>query len=174
MLHGTILNEPLDDHRPGSEAEGGMYVCFDCRTCLSGVKKRVCPGCGRPFDPRKRETMFQYLRRPVRVFRCEQLLAARIVTLLDDAGIPALVQHPGVSVVGSILGHLDQFHSYVVVDREDVADATALLRDPPVIDEELGPWDCPSCGESNEAGFEICWQCEGVHPEHPDAEERAP
>jgi len=26
------------------------------------------------------------------------------------------------------------------------------------------PWTCPSCGEENEATFEVCWSCQAVAP----------
>lgn len=53
----------------------------------------------------------------------------------------------------------------VWVDREDAPAAEEVLRawrGPALVHPA---WRCPSCGEENPAGFEICWSCEGGHPD---------
>jgi hypothetical protein len=47
-----------------------------------------------------------------------------------------------------------------VARDEDEERAIALIkqhRDPPP--NEGPPWQCPDCGEENQGGFPICWNC---------------
>ena len=46
----------------------------------------------------------------------------------------------------------------LLVRQDDAAEARDLLS-PQACSLVEHPWDCPSCGEHIEAGFDTCWKC---------------
>ena len=63
----------------------------------------------------------------------------------------------------------------VWVAKTDEAHARAIIaeweqerRDEPT--GETSPWACPHCGAEVDAGFEICWKCQGPRPPQDDSD----
>jgi hypothetical protein len=78
----------------------------------------------------------------------------------------ARLQALGVSVVvqkdncGGMRPHLDlQQGVRLLVAADDLPKARAILIAAADPGTEPGPWTCPACHESIEAGFDACWQC---------------
>lgn len=54
-----------------------------------------------------------------------------------------------------------------VVRNQDYEAALKIVADTiATIDRDAAaePWVCPSCGERNEASFEVCWSCQTERP----------
>ncbi len=101
----------------------------------------------------------------VQVYQANQpILAQFLCNLLADEGIEA-------RALGGPLNSVDPpvniQSGEVWVRRRDASAAQQLLttwekaRAHPPTDEPIVPeWICPVCGESVEADFEVCWNCE--------------
>ncbi|TVQ56533.1 MAG: hypothetical protein EA377_02055 [Phycisphaerales bacterium] len=161
MFEGEIIPEKLREQNTVPNQDSGLYVCLECRYPLNGLGSTVCPECNRKFDPQDPATMIQYLKDPVRIFRCQSTLAAQVVSVLEDAGFAAMIQHMRTGMIGFVEGS----DAYILVDRSDAAGAVQVLESEHEEGVELDAWECPECGEPNDAGFEICWNCEGSHPD---------
>ncbi len=160
MFEGEIIPETLREENTGPRQDSGLYVCLECRSPLNGLESTVCPECRRGFDPHDPATMVRYLEDPVRIFRCQSTIAAQVVSVLEDAGFAAMIQHMRTGMIGFAEGS----DAYILVDRGDAAGAVQILESEHEA-AELDAWECPGCGEPNDAGFEICWNCEGSHPD---------
>lgn len=78
---------------------------------------------------------------------------------LAHAGIEARVLNE--HAVGAV-GEIPFLHAYPEVwleDADDESRARTIVRDFEERRSDGPPWSCPSCGEENPGGFELCWRC---------------
>ena len=84
----------------------------------------------------------------------------QVKQLLDDNGIPCFIKNE--FAIGGIgeLSPFDALPEVWLTDDEWQPRAEKLIAQ---LDSEnkqgTFSWVCPECQESNEASFEICWQC---------------
>ena len=74
---------------------------------------------------------------------------------LEAEGIAAVISKDNVGGMGPQLDL--QVGVKVLVADEDAEQAKAALEPPQ--GPGGGPWVCPGCGETSEAGFDTCWNC---------------
>jgi hypothetical protein len=89
----------------------------------------------------------------VKVYNARQRLeAVMIKAILDDEGIPAMINDVVVDAGCAAMGYSAAYD--VVVSPEQAEEARALLES------ERGPdWTCPTCGEKVDGVFDSCWKC---------------
>jgi hypothetical protein len=89
----------------------------------------------------------------VKVYGAQQRLeAVMIKAILDDEGIPAMINDVVEDAGCAAMGYSAAYD--VVVSPEQAAEARALLE------AERGPdWTCPTCGEDVDGVFDSCWKC---------------
>ena len=76
--------------------------------------------------------------------------------LLEASGIEAKIQKDN---CGGMYPQLALLRGIKVqVSEIDKSEALSILADNSH-SQPYSPWTCPSCGEKNEKGFAICWQC---------------
>jgi len=76
--------------------------------------------------------------------------------LLESAGIKAWIQKDN---CGGMYPQMALLHGIkVFVAKTDKSEAMEILTDQDHC-QPYTPWTCPACGESNEKGFALCWQC---------------
>ena len=93
----------------------------------------------------------------------DRIEAQFIVDLLGAHRIPAAILGDYLSGAAGGLP-LDISPTVCLLDEADLARARKLL-DGFLSDATGGsPWRCPSCGESVEAGFDLCWRCGRPRP----------
>jgi hypothetical protein len=95
----------------------------------------------------------------VTLLKCAQAWEAEIVRdRLMAAGIQAFVQGSesatSLSYVGTALGGVK-----VQVPEDAVDHARRLMAEDERQRATAGPWNCPRCGEPNEAAFDFCYSC---------------
>lgn len=82
-----------------------------------------------------------------------------LIHRLSHAGIEARVLNEhAVGAVGEI-PFLHAFPEVWLVDADDEARARAIVREFEDRRADGPPRPCPSCGEENPGGFELCWRC---------------
>jgi hypothetical protein len=89
----------------------------------------------------------------------DRIEAQRLVDFLRDHHIPAII--PGDYLSGAA-GELPVtlFPAVWIVEETQWYRARALLAEflaPAAA--TGGPWRCPNCSETVDAGFEVCWNC---------------
>lgn len=102
--------------------------------------------------------------------RCSQVWEAEILRdRLAAAGFTAFVQGAetgrSLSYVGAALGGVK-----VQVPACELEAARALLAADADFRRGMTPWECPRCGEPNEATFEFCYSCSMPRPESSNGE----
>ncbi|WP_026377447.1 DUF2007 domain-containing protein [Aestuariibacter salexigens] len=97
----------------------------------------------------------------IKIFSSEdRFQVARVKDMLDANHIPCFIKNE-FSIGG--VGELSPFDAWPEVWLSDEEWQSKALR---LIDElqsgsgDGAEWRCPSCGEHNDATFEICWQCQ--------------
>ena len=85
--------------------------------------------------------------------------AEAIRNRLAAAGIRAIVTGTDAASAFSMGGAPQQRPVRVEVAAEDLDRAGELLEEDRRRAATLGPWRCRTCGERNEATFDVCWQC---------------
>lgn len=79
-------------------------------------------------------------------------------SVLHDAGIPCVVRGEYLSAAVGEIPPIEAWAELWVVDPGRFDDAARWIADL-----EAAPqgsdWECPSCGECNEAAFAACWRC---------------
>jgi len=130
-------------------------VCLHCNYPLDAIDSTTCPECGRAFDPDDPSTFKRVLSDPVRLTRRPITEANTAMLALEREGIPATVHEES----GGIIGHIDLPQGSIWVNKADRLRAQEILKN---INDEPAPtkrWTCPSCGETLEPQFELCWNC---------------
>ena len=84
--------------------------------------------------------------------------------LLTQANIISTIKNQYSSGGVGELGAFQSWPELWIVNDHDFERASAIIKKlhvPPQGD----CWRCQHCGESNEASFEVCWQCHTEKPE---------
>ena len=94
------------------------------------------------------------------VYTNERLfLVSNIKNILEAHGLEVMIKN---EFAQGAIGEVSAFDSWPqlwVVDDNDEKQALAVInRHTSATDEP--DWVCSKCGESNDASFEICWQCQ--------------
>lgn len=85
--------------------------------------------------------------------------------VLSDNGIACILRNEFLGGAAGELPIVETWPELWVVDDAQAERAIELIEaveaarvgDP-------GAWDCPGCGETIEAGFDVCWQCGTPRP----------
>lgn len=88
-----------------------------------------------------------------------RVLVSNARNLVENAGIDVMLKN---EYAGGGMGELSPWDTWVelwVVDDADYDRARALLERAEGA-AEGAQWRCRHCGELNDAGFEICWNCQ--------------
>jgi hypothetical protein len=93
----------------------------------------------------------------------DRIEAQFIVDLLEGHRIPAAILGDYLSGAAGGLP-LDISPTVCLLDEADLARARTILDG--FLSGATGgsPWLCPSCGESVDAGFDLCWRCGRPRP----------
>lgn len=86
---------------------------------------------------------------------------------LEANGIRSSVSNEGSTTLlgSSWFGPTSAFWVEVLVFASDVEQASSIKHkmDPQIKEESIPEWKC-SCGETVDAGFEVCWSCSALYP----------
>lgn len=99
----------------------------------------------------------------VRIFsHPDPAIAALVAGALDAEGIAATVRGTAYGAAGGELPPAAAWSEVWIADAARRADAESLARDAMADDTSdvaPAPWTCPSCGETVEGVFGVCWAC---------------
>jgi len=87
--------------------------------------------------------------------------AHRVVTMLKANGIPAKVVGETLEGVAIEMMFVPSISPRVWAPRSCEAKALELIEARKTADESATGWVCARCGSEVDAGFDICWNCEG-------------
>ena len=76
--------------------------------------------------------------------------------------IDVFIKNEHTAPVGAQHGINNTFHELWIVNDQDYARASAIIKteiENPVLKRA---WICSSCSEENEGAFEICWKCQSA------------
>ena len=88
-----------------------------------------------------------------------RLLVSHAKNLLEDAGFPVLLKNEFSSGAMGEMSPFDIWLELWVRNDEDYAGAYKLIESA-LSGKVAEDWRCSSCGENNDASFEMCWQCQ--------------
>lgn len=100
-----------------------------------------------------------------------RFLVGNARNILEAEGIEVTLRNEHASSAMGELSPIDTWMELWVVDEGDYDRACNILDT--ALSETTAPeWACDSCGEMNDASFELCWQCGAVGPEQTPADQR--
>jgi hypothetical protein len=85
-----------------------------------------------------------------------RLLVNNVLNIVENEGIEIMLKN---EFTGGAAGDIAPHETWleVWVEDEDFYRASRLIE---AIESNTGPgWECTSCGEFNDASFEVCWSC---------------
>lgn len=95
------------------------------------------------------------------------ILIDRIRSVLNEHGIPHIVRNENLQ--GQAAGEVPPavcWPEVLVRDETDYLKAKGLIEQLTATRKKTAlAWICPNCNERLEPQFEICWSCQGAHPE---------
>ncbi len=136
--------------------------CAECGSVLAGAAADVCPECGSSFDLSALVpdgdwvSVSEFVPANVPGVAKTILYGAQIPYLVDDAQLERLYG-----------GRVRLFGGGIRVPRGfffDALHAFAAADEPPA-EYARAEWICLACNEHVPAGFEVCWNCGGPHPD---------
>lgn len=141
-------------------------TCLNCGSALEESRANMCPDCGKEFDPDDPRTFKRVLNDPVRIFRGEIAEVISACLMLEQHGIPARIEREA----GGVIAHFDIAKGTLWVERDDEDDAKVTLKATVSLKQAQratpeAKWTCPSCNETVEPQFEVCWNCQTEKPE---------
>lgn len=93
-----------------------------------------------------------------------QFKVRQIYTLLSEEGIPCTIKNEFIQGASGEIPHHEALPEIWLIDYDWEPKASALLaqfeEDIEASDVPNFDWICPSCAQTNEPQFRICWQCE--------------
>lgn len=138
---------------PRGPALGSTMQCRACGYGLDGVRGDVCPECAQPFDPLDHDTFVRRLVAPARLCMTASAAEAHgLRAVLEQAGV-----HAAVESVGNF--GLEVLRGWVWVNEADLDSARTILDRLRAGPDDARPWTCARCGETVDAGFDLCWSC---------------
>ncbi len=96
----------------------------------------------------------------------DRFLIQRLRSELDALGIPYLVKN---EYLGGAVGDIpwqEATQEIWLIEKTWQSKANAVVEALAAEQADGVPdnqWQCPYCGERNDAGFAICWQCQQPH-----------
>lgn len=93
-----------------------------------------------------------------------RFLVANARNILEAEGIEVTVRNEHASSAMGELSPLDTWMELWVINECDYERACNIL-DTSLSQSSAPEWTCSNCGESNDASFELCWQCGASGPE---------
>jgi hypothetical protein len=102
--------------------------------------------------------------------------AALLVSVLDAHHVPARTVGGSARWGFGELG-MDALRVEIWVPTEVAASGRSVIERYYAQLESDNPalaWSCAGCGEVNDGGFEVCWQCQGFRSEAPEVENNDP
>ena len=100
-----------------------------------------------------------------------RFLVGNARNLLEAEGIEVVLRNEHASSAMGELSPIDTWMELWVVEDRDYDRACAVL-DAALSDASAPGWQCPGCGEANDASFELCWQCGTAGPVRTDSDNR--
>lgn len=92
--------------------------------------------------------------------------------MLADHGIESRVTNEASAGLGILAGTSSSFSPSVMIREADVEAALAIKKEFLVVGKPdsaaIAEWTC-GCGETVDAGFEVCWNCEAFYTDRPGA-----
>ncbi|WP_299081012.1 DUF2007 domain-containing protein [uncultured Paraglaciecola sp.] len=83
----------------------------------------------------------------------------QVKQLLEELGIPCFVKNEfAIGAIGE-LSPMDVMPEVWISDPEWLPKAQQFIADFQAQPLNVFPWICTTCNETNEANFELCWQC---------------
>jgi len=98
-----------------------------------------------------------------------RLIVYNIKNLLEEQGIECVIKN---EFAGGGVGDLAPFETWPelwVTEPKQYGQAEQIIQQTREIISGK-PWVCPSCGESNESNFELCWSCGSFRDNEPARE----
>lgn len=95
-----------------------------------------------------------------------RFLVGNARNLLEAEGIEVTFRNEHASSAMGELSPIDTWMELWVVNNHDYDRACTIL-DTALSQASAPEWACGSCGENNDASFELCWQCGASGPEQP-------
>ncbi|TWT81031.1 hypothetical protein CA13_24780 [Planctomycetes bacterium CA13] len=101
------------------------------------------------------------------VYRCADRIQAETIRIrLAAAGVTAFVEgDDAVSSMAMSGGGVNEAIVRVEVASEDFEQAMQILQQDQVQRLTQDSWVCDRCGETNDASFDVCWQCRSPRDE---------
>lgn len=84
--------------------------------------------------------------------------------MLEQQGIACLLKNEQLAGALGEIPFLECQPELWVLDDAQAEQARRFIHDHEQVDTPGDAWHCPSCGESNEGQFSLCWQCGGPAP----------
>lgn len=137
--------------------------CLDCNYALDGLNSRHCPECGRPFDPNDRGSFHRALTEALCIGRFDSAKAETLCMALEHQGIPAST----VPETGGVIMYAPIPQASLWVNKRDLTRAMEIIESSSESLSRAGDrpgWTCPSCDESLDGDFDVCWNCGYVRP----------
>jgi len=99
----------------------------------------------------------------------DSLMVGHVKNVLATFGIRCVIRNLELSAAAGELSPIDCWPELWVVDDEELAAATAILKKTLApLESVKKPWRCRGCGEEVEGQFSECWQC-GLGRQQSDA-----
>jgi len=91
-----------------------------------------------------------------------RLLVYNMLNIVQRADIDTLLKNEYASAAAGDLAPHETWLELWVKNTADYERALQLIKVPDPL--PAAPWICSHCNESNDAHFELCWQCEHERP----------
>ena len=88
-----------------------------------------------------------------------RMLVGNAQNILEAHGIEVFLKNEFAQSGIGETSPIDTWPELWLVDDDSYAQALAILENS-LSDADAPDWTCQACGESNDASFEICWQCQ--------------
>jgi len=88
-----------------------------------------------------------------------RLMTHNIKNLLEAKGIEVMMKNDPLQGAVGELSAFDAWSEVWIVNDEHFDYAESIIKDG-LSEQYQGSWNCRQCNESNEANFDLCWNCQ--------------
>ena len=88
---------------------------------------------------------------------------------IDEIGVPVVVKGDGTVTLTEIPNTAAWAEVWVSADGDRMDEVLAIIGEVTGAPVSTEPWTCPSCGESVEGTFAVCWSCGADAPDDASA-----
>ncbi|WP_448547877.1 putative signal transducing protein [Thalassotalea fusca] len=92
-----------------------------------------------------------------------RLMTHNIKNLLEAKGIEVTIKNDFLQGAVGELSAFDAWSEVWVVNEAQFDHAESIIKEG-LSEQYHGSWTCSHCSESNEASFEVCWNCQTERP----------